>query len=69
MNEIIKIILYVLGITIAFIAFWFVDFNRFIRVSKKEFALFVYVVIALAVGFLIGRFFIEFGILFKNIVA
>lgn len=57
----VQMVLYLFGLVIAFAALWQIDFNKFMRINKKQFAILVYVVLSLALGYLIGRLFIELG--------
>lgn len=56
-----QLVLYLVGFIISFAALWQIDFNKFMRINKKQFAILVYVVLSLALGYLIGRLFIELG--------
>lgn len=62
-----ELVFYIVGFAIAFLSLWFVDFNKFVRVGKKQYALFIYIVLSLALGFIIGRLLIELGSLFPRI--
>ena len=66
MNEIMQIILYSIGIILSFLCLYFIDFNKFMRIGKKEYAILVYVLLSIAIGFLIGYFFVTMGTLFSN---
>lgn len=67
MSWYLELVLYLVGLILSFTAFWFVDFNKFVRIGKKQYAIFIYVVISLALGFLIGKFFITIGTLLPHI--
>lgn len=54
MQSFFQISLFLFGITMAFIALWQVDFRAFMRKEKIDFSVFVYVVLSLALGSMIG---------------
>lgn len=62
----IQLCIYLISALASFFALWQVDFNKFIRVGRKEHAIIVYVVLSLALTFLIGKLFIELGSLIKS---
>lgn len=62
----IQLIIYFISGLASFFALWQVDFNKFIRVGRKEYAIIVYIILSIALTFLVGRLFIEIGTLIKN---
>ena len=63
----IKIIIYLFTISFTAIAMYQVDFNKFMRIGKKQLSLLVWLVISLALGYLIGNLFIFLGEEIKKI--
>ena len=57
----VKLVFYFISLFIATIALYQVDFNKFIRIGHKHFATLVYVVLSLALGYLIASLFIGLG--------
>lgn len=62
----VKLIMYLFGMIAAFASLWCIDFNKIIRVGKKQYAVIVYIVFSLALGFLIGSLFIELGSIIRD---
>ena len=56
-----QMIIYLVSVTVSLVTLYQVDFNRFMRVGKSNFALLVWLVISLALGYLIGSLFISLG--------
>ncbi len=57
----IKIVIYLFAFAIALFTLYQVDFNKIIRTGRKQFAIFVYVILSIALGYLLGSLFIDIG--------
>ena len=62
----IQLVIYLISVASTMIAFYQVDFNRFMRIGKNNFAILVWLVISLALGYLIGSLFVELGEVFMK---
>lgn len=67
MDWYIKFLLYFISVSISMITLWQVDFNKFMRVNKKNLSIVVWLILSIAIGCLIGMFFIEIGTILSNI--
>lgn len=54
-----KLVIYFITITTSMVAIYQIDFSKFMRKARHEFAIFVWFIISLALGYLIGSLFIE----------
>ena len=61
-----KLSIYLIGIIASMFALWQVDFSRFMRRGKNEMAIFVWLIVSVALGYLIGSIFIEVGTLLQD---
>lgn len=62
----VQLSIYIITSFISFFAMWQVDFNKFMRINRKSLSIIVYIVLSLALGFLLGKLFIEVGTLIKG---
>ena len=62
----VQLCIYIITSFASFFAMWQVDFNKFMRINRKSLSVIVYVVLSLALGFLLGKLFIELGTLIKS---
>ena len=63
----IKLVIYLVSVALSRVTMYQVDFNRFMRIGKKQFAILVWFVISLALGYLIGRLLAVIGEQLNNI--
>lgn len=59
--------IYFISIIISMFTMYQIDFNKFMRMSKSNFAILVWIIISLALGYLIGSLFIAIGEQLRNI--
>lgn len=62
-----KLMIYFISIIISMFTMYQIDFNKFMRMSKSNFAILVWIIISLALGYLIGSLFIAIGEQLRNI--
>ena len=67
MDSYIKFVIYFFTIVLTAFAMYQVDFNKFMRIGRKQLSLLVWLVISLALGYLIGSLFIALGEQIANI--
>ncbi|NQZ65662.1 MAG: hypothetical protein HRT99_00405 [Mycoplasmatales bacterium] len=63
----VKLIIYIFTISIASFAVYQVDFNKFMRIGRKEFSILLWLIISLALGYLLGSLFVQIGDYLKSI--
>lgn len=56
-----KVTIYLITTAVSLLVVYQVDFNKFMRVNKAAFATLVWLLISLALGYLIGSLFVELG--------
>lgn len=61
MDWYVKLVIYFICTCISLIAMYQIDFNRFMRVNKSQFAVLVWFFISLALGYLVGSLFVVLG--------
>lgn len=54
MQTFFQLTLFLFGIALGFLALWQVDFHSFMRKNKIDFSIFVYIVLSIALGSMIG---------------
>lgn len=57
----IQFTIYIVSTALSLITIYQIDFNRFMRVGRSQFAILVWLIISLALGYLIGSLFVELG--------
>lgn len=61
MDWYLKLLIYLFSTGLSFIVIYQIDFNKFMRIGKAQFATLVWVLISLALGYLVGSLFVEIG--------
>ena len=61
----IKIFIYIFFLTTSFFVVYQIDFNKILRIGKKQFAIILWVLLSLALGYLTGSLFI---VIAKNLL-
>ncbi|MCK5806799.1 MAG: hypothetical protein KAG91_00190 [Mycoplasmataceae bacterium] len=67
MDWYVKVVIYLFTVSLTAVAMYQVDFNKFMRIGKKQLSLLVWLVVSLALGYLIGSLFIVLGEQIGNI--
>lgn len=57
----VKLIVYFAILPIVSIALYQIDFNKFMRVGRKQLSIAVWAILSIALGYLVGSLFIEIG--------
>ena len=57
----IKLIVYFAILPIVSIALYQIDFNKFMRIGRKQLSIAVWAILSIALGYLVGSLFIEIG--------
>lgn len=57
----VKLIVYFAILPIVSIALYQIDFNKFMRIGRKQLSIAVWAILSIALGYLVGSLFIEIG--------
>ena len=57
----IKLTIYLVTILITFVVMYQIDYNKIMRINKNSFAVLVWIIISLALGYLIGSLLVVLG--------
>lgn len=57
----VKLIIYFTTVPIVSLVLYQVDFNKFMRIGRKQLSIALWFIISIALGYLVGSLFIEIG--------
>ena len=61
-----KLIIYLITLSISFVLVYQIDFNKLMRPGRKDLAIFLWLIISIVIGFLLGFFFIQLAEIVPN---